>query len=227
MFSPARTRSTLSLMVWVITGAVLAAKAGPVSARPDLIPLQLTEDLRPGDFALVTNGRAADFYVAPEDFKVAQIAADCFGADVARVTGITPKLKSNRMELAGNVVLIGTIGKSAVIDELIRTGRLDVSQVNGQWESFVITTLTNPIPGVSTALVIAGADRRGTAYGVFTLSEAIGVSPWVWWADVTPQKRTAMTRTGGCSRGRRRPLSRRRKTSARKPTRKSVSCCCA
>jgi hypothetical protein len=192
MFSPAKTSSTLSLLVWLMIGAILPAKGGPVSSRPDLIPLQLTENPKPGDFELVANGRTADLYVAPEDFRVVQIAAICFGADVERVTGIKPKIKSNRVELAGNIVLIGTIGKSAVIDELIRAGRLDVSQIKGQWESFVITTLTNPIPGVSTALVIAGADRRGTAYGVFTLSEAIGVSPWVWWADVAPQKRAAL-----------------------------------
>lgn len=179
-------------MVWLIVGVILPAAAGPVSSRSDLIPLQLTENPTPGDFALAANGRAADLYVALEDFKVAQIAAACFGADVERVAGIRPKIKNNPRELAGNVMLIGTIGKSAVIDELIRAGRLDVSQVKGQWESFVITTLTNPIPGVSTALVIAGADRRGTAFGVFTVSEAIGVSPWVWWADVAPQKRSSL-----------------------------------
>ena len=42
----------------------------------------------------------------------------------------------------------------------------------------------NPFPGVHQALVITGSDRRGTAYGVFELSRAIGVSPWYWWADV-------------------------------------------
>ncbi len=182
----------LGLMVWLSAGAVLSAKAGPVSSRPDLIPLQLTENPKPGDFALAANGRAADLYVALDDFKVARIAADCFGTDIERVTGIKPKIKSNPRELSGDVVLIGTIGKSAVIDELIRAGRLDVNRIKGQWESFVITVLTNPIPGVSNALVIAGADRRGTAFGVFTLSEAIGVSPWVWWADVAPQKRAAL-----------------------------------
>src|SRR6478736_6644405 len=195
MFSPARTSSMLSLMVWLIAATLLPAAAGPVSSRPDLIPLHLAENPKPGDFTLAANGRAADLYVAPEDFKVAQIAADCFGADVERVTGIKPKIKNNPRELSSNVVLIGTIGKSAVIDELIRAGQLDVSQIKGQWESFAITTLTNPLPGVSTALVIAGADRRGTAFGVFTLSEAIGVSPWVWWADVAPQKRATLAVT--------------------------------
>jgi hypothetical protein len=183
--------SLLAVLFWSWI-APAAASTGPVSSQPDLIPLRLTVAPTPGDFNLVVKDRAADLYVAQEDFKVVQIAADCFGTDVERVTGIRPKLKNEWRKAVGEVVLIGTIGKSALIDELIRAGRLDVSRIKGQWESFVITTLTNPIPGVSAALVIAGADRRGTAFGVFTLSEAIGVSPWVWWADVVPQKRAAL-----------------------------------
>lgn len=172
--------------------ATVAQSGSPVSSLPDLIPLRLTDSPKSGDFSLVKKSRAADLYVAQEDFKVVHIAADCLGADMERVTGVRPKIKSELREAAGDVVLIGTIGKSPLIDELIRSGRIDVSRIKGQWESFVITTLTNPVPGASNALVIAGADRRGTAYGVFTLCEAIGVSPWVWWADVVPQKRTAL-----------------------------------
>ena len=41
------------------------------------------------------------------------------------------------------------------------------------------------------ALVLAGSDRRGTAFAALSLSEAIGVSPWYWWADVNPQPRTS------------------------------------
>ena len=40
------------------------------------------------------------------------------------------------------------------------------------------------MPGVERALVIAGADRRGTIFGIYEVSEQIGVSPWYWWADV-------------------------------------------
>jgi hypothetical protein len=130
--------------------------------------------------------------VDKEDFKVARIAAECLATDVERVTGVSPALKNELRELSGPAVLIGTIGKSAAIDELIRSGKLEVKPIAGQWESFVIATVTNPAPGVSAALVIAGSDRRGTAYGVFTLSEAIGVSPWVWWADVPPQRRASL-----------------------------------
>ena len=79
-------------------------------------------------------------------------------------------------------MLIGTLGQSPLIDRLVTDGRLEARQIRGKWESFLITT-------VDGSLVIAGSDRRGTAYGVFELSQAIGVSPWYWWADVAPAHR--------------------------------------
>jgi len=69
---------------------------------------------------------------------------------------------------------------------------LEVKEVQGLWERFVIATVADPLPGVKQGLVIAGSDRRGTAYGVYELSKRIGVSPWYWWADVTPVHRAAL-----------------------------------
>ncbi len=79
-----------------------------------------------------------------------------------------------------------------MIEYLVTSKKLDISGMAGAWESFVVATVLDPLPGVKRGLVIAGSDRRGTAYGVFTLSEAIGVSPWNWWADVVPRHRNAL-----------------------------------
>ena len=68
-------------------------------------------------------------------------------------------------------------------------GKLNDSDLKGKWESFVIATVENPAPGVKQALVIAGSDKRGTIYGIYELSEQLGVSPWYWWADVPPKHR--------------------------------------
>lgn len=154
--------------------------------------LSVFHDPNHAGFPLMAIGRATEICVDARDFKVVQIAADCLSADVERVTGIQPTVKTNAQELSENVVLIGAIGRSALIDRLVESGKLDVSGIVGKWETFVIATVANPMPGVRSALVIAGSDRRGTAFGVFSVSEAIGVSPWVWWADVAPAHRETL-----------------------------------
>ena len=87
---------------------------------------------------------------------------------------------------------MGTVGHNAFIDQLVAEGQLDVSAISGGWEQFVIKTIEVPVKGVKKVLVIAGCDRRGTAYGVFTLSEAMGVSPLYWWADVPVKKKSQL-----------------------------------
>jgi len=67
-----------------------------------------------------------------------------------------------------------------------------VSEVEGKWETFLIQVVQKPLPGVETGLVIIGSDRRGTIYGMFDVSENMGVSPWYWFADVHPRKQTAL-----------------------------------
>jgi beta-xylosidase len=92
------------------------------------------------------------------------------------------------MPAGKSVVLVGTLGRNAWIDRLVKEGNLDVAGIAGKWETFLIQVVDRPFPGVDQALVIAGSDRRGTVYGMFDLSSRIGVSPWVWWADVPPKR---------------------------------------
>jgi len=76
------------------------------------------------------------------------------------------------------------VGKSELLDHLVREAKIDVSAITGRWESFLIQAVNNPFPGVASAIVIAGSDKRGAIFGIYDLSEQIGVSPWYWWADV-------------------------------------------
>ncbi|MBC7363217.1 MAG: glycosyl hydrolase 115 family protein [Candidatus Aminicenantes bacterium] len=138
-------------------------------------------------FPLVSDRVIADVYVDPSEWKVVKIAARDLTEDIQRVTGRKPALKETTVKLSAQSILIGTIGRSSLIDRLIKKGQLDVSSIRGKWESFLIKGIADPLPGVKQGLVIVGSDRRGTAYGVYELSRRIGVSPWYWWADVTPQ----------------------------------------
>jgi hypothetical protein len=163
------------------TGAIpLIDPAGPgLSAGPTA-----GSDGEARGLPLVSRGAAVDLFVdAADDVAVIRVVGD-LKADLERVSGVRPTVKNGTVGLSRFAVLVGTIGRSPVIDKLISAGRLDVSGVTGRWEASVSQVVEAPLPGVERALVIAGSDRRGTIYGVYDLSERIGVPPWYWWADV-------------------------------------------
>ncbi|CAN6674770.1 hypothetical protein TRVA0_064S00386 [Trichomonascus vanleenenianus] len=89
-------------------------------------------------------------------------------------------------------IIAGTVGKSELINQIVSSGKLDTKAIEGKWESHVISLVSDPIPGVSKALVIAGSDKRGTIFGLYTISQLIGVSPFYWWADVVTAKNEAI-----------------------------------
>ncbi len=113
---------------------------------------------------------------------------------------------------ANTVIVAGTIGHSPVIDGLVASGALDVAAVKGKWEAFVSALVETPIPGCPRALVIAGSDPRGTIYGLYDVSEQIGVSPWYFWADVAvrPRKEIWVTLADGGTKVQRPPTVRYR-----------------
>jgi len=123
--------------------------------------------------SLADAGGIARIETAAGDHEVVRIAAADLAADLARVSG--------RSGTNGTRILLGTLGRNPAIDALVASGRLDVRRLRGAWESFLIA----PVGGT---LVVVGSDRRGTAYGGYELSRAIGVSPWHWWADVAPER---------------------------------------
>jgi hypothetical protein len=84
---------------------------------------------------------------------------------------------------SSTVLIVGTLGNSTIIDLLASNGTLDVSGIKGKWESFTTQLVSNPAPGIAQALVIAGSDPRGTIYGIYDISEQIGVGPLYFWAD--------------------------------------------
>ncbi|MGA2916686.1 MAG: glycosyl hydrolase 115 family protein [Sedimentisphaerales bacterium] len=143
-----------------------------------------------GDFVLSEKDQTAILCVDANDWAGVIRAVNDLQADVNRVTD---KLAEIKNEIAGkNAILIGTIGKSKIIDKLIADGKIDAKQITGKWESFIIEVVPQPLAGVENALVIAGSDKRGTIYGIYDLSQQIGVSPWFWWADVPVEHKDAV-----------------------------------
>ncbi|MBH1941969.1 glycosyl hydrolase 115 family protein [Mobilitalea sibirica] len=137
-------------------------------------------------FPLVKDKIAAGIYVDEQDLKGVHIAVESLGEDITLVSDVSPVIGNTISELGANIVIAGTIDNNQMIRNLINEGKLDVSEVEGKWESYVIEIVDHPLNGIDKALVIAGSDKRGTIYGIYRISEAIGVSPWVWWADSVP-----------------------------------------
>ena len=150
-----------------------------------------------GDFVLAQADSLATIYVDANDHAGVVRAANDLQADILRVTARTAVITQDPHGFGGDAIIVGTVGKSAVIDQLIREKKVDVSGIAGKWESFLVEVVADPLPGVASSLVIAGSDKRGTIYGVYDLSEQIGVSPWYWWADVpVPHKEEVFVKPG-------------------------------
>ncbi|HUJ43102.1 MAG TPA: glycosyl hydrolase 115 family protein, partial [Opitutaceae bacterium] len=175
--------------------ALAMGVSGPAQADP-----LLADTPSAGDFVLAADGRSAVLCLDADVDKSVWRAAGDLAVDIERVTGIRPAVSRDPAARRGAIVIIGVLGQSLLVDGLAAAGKLEAGGVRGQWESFVVQVVHEPLPGVGQALVIAGSDRRGTVYGIYSVSEAIGVSPWCWWADVPVKRRTALVIREGAHR---------------------------
>jgi hypothetical protein len=143
-----------------------------------------------GSFTLASSGKATALWVSSQDYPGVIRVLKQLQTDIDSVTGAKPTLSIDAMPKSKEVVLVGTLGRSPVIDSLVQKKKIDVNGIAGKWETFLIQTVEKPLPNVDRALVIVGSDKRGTIYGMYDLSEKIGVSPWYWWADVPLKKKS-------------------------------------
>lgn len=147
---------------------------------PRTPPNYILQKATPNAFKIVANAKSTSIYVDPSDWKGVIRAANDLGDDVRKVSGVASKVNESFTPASASII-VGTVGKSRIIDKLIAEKKIDVSDIKGQWESFLIQT-------VDGNLVVVGSDRRGTIYGIYDISEKIGVSPWYYWADVPVKK---------------------------------------
>ena len=189
-----------SLFFWSLTAAFLVAYVRAIGQQSCV-----SFDSDASSFALVGGGDAAPVFISSDDWPGVQKAAADFASDIQKVTGATPKLSNTTfttLKSSTPPVIIGTLGKSSLISQIVNHTNLDVSSITGQWESFLSLKVANPIPGVDEAYVIIGSDKRGTIFAIYDLSEQIGVSPWYWWADVpVTQHSSLFLSASGCQHG--------------------------
>ncbi|WP_062214054.1 glycosyl hydrolase 115 family protein [Streptomyces sp. NBRC 109706] len=185
-------RAFLSILPLTVA-ATAVPTVTPASARPaDRRDLFISSTWRPGSLPLVADGRATPILVSDDDFPgVVRVAGD-LRADIERVTQVAPEILREPAGRLDTAVIIGTIGRSPLIDRLVESGKLDVEGIEGRWETSRQQVVIDPLPGVGRALVLAGSDQRGTIFGVYEVSRQAGVSPWYWWDDVQPPHRDAL-----------------------------------
>lgn len=184
-----KTSKLIAAYLTTLTASLVLASAAFALGQEQYV--ETVSDGR--NFVIVRQKQCTALYVDADDFPGVLRAVNDLQADIKRVTDCNAMIAHETGGVGRTLILIGTLGKSAIIDQLVREHKIDVNSIAGKWESFSIQTLTNPVRGVTRALVIAGSDKRGTIYGLYDLSEQIGVSPWYWWADVPVRHQDTLT----------------------------------
>ncbi|KAF2666253.1 hypothetical protein BT63DRAFT_376868 [Microthyrium microscopicum] len=145
-----------------------------------------------GSLRLADSSTPVQILVEESDWKGVIRTANDLAHDFGRVTGLNGTvLHSNATTKSPGVIIAGTIGKSALVDRLLFTLNTTTA-IRGQWETYLTTIVQSPLPGIPSALLIAGSDKRGTIFGLYSISEQIGVSPWHFWADVPTKRHSAI-----------------------------------
>jgi hypothetical protein len=157
----------------------------------------VTNTASKGSFAIASKGKIASIVISENDFAGVLRVVEHLEKDLYNVTNLHPAKYTNSNPLTDFAIIIGTLGHSAIIDQLAKEGKINAAELTGKWEKFSTQIVENPTKGIQRALVIAGSDKRGTIYGIYDLSNQIGVSPWAFWADVPAKKQTELfARTG-------------------------------
>lgn len=126
-------------------------------------------------------GKDAAVYCNKKEDIVVQTAVNLLTGDFREIFDAT--LKSSSQSRAD--IVVGTITDKGFRRWAEAKG-VDLGPLDGRHEGYLLQVIGS---GKRPQLLIAGSDKRGTAYGVMTLSRMIGISPWTWWADCRPEKR--------------------------------------
>ncbi len=179
--------------------ALILCAFAPVALACKL-PVSVCDRAAKTSFPLISKGHPAALLIEESANSAVKLAAANFATDLERVSGQAPAKLTAPAAAHADLIIAGVIGQSALLDELARTGKIDIADLRGQWETYRQIVVDNPLPTVRRALVIAGSDRRGAVFGLYDLSEKIGVSPWHWFADVPVTRKSDLYLTAGARR---------------------------
>lgn len=141
-------------------------------------------------FMIYSPGLNPAIVVDTAEDDLIDLSAELLAEDIERITGYKPEVLNKPDYNHSPLIIAGTVN-SEIIRYLDDLQLINPEPVSNKWEVYSHTFIHLPENG-NEALVIFGSDNRGTAYGVFRLSEIIGVSPWYWWGDILPVKKDSL-----------------------------------
>ncbi len=172
----------LNLIICIITGvtACNSKKHNPPEEISEAVSFVDSDDV----FLLTASGGQPVIVYDSNEFSGVIKTIENFAEDLERVSSAKGELFNHLTNKSDTIIIVGTIGKSALINALVKSGKIRSDVIKDMWEASLVQVVDKPFHGIKCALVIAGSDKRGTIYGMYGLSRAMGVSPWYWWADV-------------------------------------------
>ena len=171
----------------------------PVATACDT-PATVCSEPSSGAFPLIHKGRPVPVVVDKQADPAVLRVAESFARDLQRVSGGKTAVIKSPKKLKKTAVVIGVLGNNPFIEQWVNQGKLDVIGLAGTWEGFQVSVIDKPWKGMDKALIIVGADRRGAVFGTYDLSQKLGVSPWYWFADVPPERKSSVYITSGTRR---------------------------
>lgn len=140
-------------------------------------------------FSIVDGEKTVPILVERESFSGIRRIAGVLADDICSVCRKKPEVidESGLESYTGKELIICAVyGKSDMLSRLERDGKFNPECIAGKWEVYTTFLVEAPFDGVDKALVIAGSDKRGTIYGMLSLSEYIGVTAFEYMGDVRP-----------------------------------------
>ena len=145
-----------------------------------------------GRFLVASRSHATPLLASSAEYPGVLRALKNLQTDIQQITQTEPSLTLDTRPASTSLILVGTLGKSPLIDQLVQAKKLDVAGISGKWETFVTQVIENPMPGVARPWLLLEATNAAPSMESMTCRAQMGVSPWNWWADVPTQPTTAL-----------------------------------
>lgn len=139
--------------------------------------------VRADEFVWFDGSRPVTYSVSRTAAPVVGVALELFRSDLRQVTGLEP---ITAPASKATIRIVELDKASATVRNTLKKSGVPVDELTAKPDGFYVAVNNGQ-------LWVVGSNGRGTAYGLLELSRMAGVSPWVWWGDVTPERRTSLS----------------------------------